>query len=121
MNKLYPSLEIVGETLHVFFSNSEPTRLVKITCTVDLTDFGDVLGVEVLDWSVQLSGAVLSANESDGPLRWSYDDEIDAFYLHLENGRSRIQKTEVALASVDASNNLVCLAFPIPSEKRAHI
>jgi hypothetical protein len=50
------------------------------TSVVDQNDFGDVTGVEILDFRRQLTGGVVDAPAASGRVRWSYDSEVDAFY-----------------------------------------
>ena len=113
--KVFPAVVIGDETVSIRFSDELPSQTVEVVCTVDLTDFGEVIGVEALDWHRQLSGGVLDAPSACGQVRWAYDEEVDAFYIHLMEGRSQIQKSVVGKVSLDSNRRVVLLEVPIPS------
>lgn len=108
-----PSAVIAGGILVLHFSESSPSRSADVTCTLDLTDFGDVVGIEVLDWQRQ-SGGVVDGPSACGNVRWSYDYEIDALYIHVMSGRSQIQRAVTARAGLDTDGHVVRLDIPIP-------
>ena len=112
---LFPAATVDDGTVSIRFADQLPSQSIDVKCIVDLTDFGDVIGVEVLDWRRQLSGGVLDAQSARGPVRWSYDDEIDAFYIHLTEGRRQIQRSTVASVGLDSNRCVVRLQVPIPS------
>lgn len=81
---------------------------VQFDCVIDQSDFGDVVGVEILDLRQQLAGGRASASPTDGFPRWSYDDEIDAFYVRVAPGRAQVQQTGAGIAHVDREG-LLCV------------
>jgi uncharacterized protein YuzE len=76
---------------------------------IDQTDFGDVVGIEILDLRHQLSGATVPPTPLDGFLRWSYDGEIDAFYIRISDGAAQRQNVTTGTARVDAQGQLTTL------------
>ena len=111
---LFPAAAVDDGAVSIRFADQLPSQSIEVKCTVDLTDFGDVIGVEVLDWRRQLSDGVLDAQSVRGPVLWSYDEEIDAFYIHVTEGRSQIQRSAVAEVGLDSNRRVVLLKVPIP-------
>jgi hypothetical protein len=101
--------------LSICFGDSAVERSADVTCMVDLNDFGDMIGVEVLDWRRQLSGGRLDAPSAFGQVRWSYDDEIDAFYVQIMDGRGQVQRRAKGVAGIDGDQRVVRLDVPVPS------
>ena len=115
MTEPLPSATIAGGTVSIRFFDSTPSLSVQVTCTVDLTDFGDVIGIEVLGWRQQVSGGLLDAPAAHGQVRWSYDKEMDALYIHLMDGRGQVQRSAIGNVSLDSNGRVVRLQIPIPS------
>ena len=88
---------------------------MELRCVLDLTDFGDVIGVEVLDLARQLDGGAMDPPRSKGAISWSYDDEIDALYIHVADGRGQVQRTATASAYIDTSGRVVRLEIAVPT------
>lgn len=82
---------------------------------LDMDDFGEVGGIEVLDWHKQLPrGAVLDTARGCGPVRWAYDDEIDAIYIHVSKARAQVQRSARATVALDHSRRVVRLEVSVP-------
>jgi uncharacterized protein YuzE len=113
MSQFVPSASIDDGELAIRLDDSETTSSMKVSCVVDLTDFGDVVGVEILDLRRQLSGAVVESSHPASDIRWSYDAEIDAFYIHLMEGRGQVQVRVSATAYLDSRRRLVQLQVPM--------
>lgn len=79
MSEDLPSAAVHDGILTVRFLDAVVTRSVEAACVVDQTDFGDVIGVEILGYRRQLSGGAIEAPRAPGSVRWSYEDEMDAF------------------------------------------
>jgi uncharacterized protein YuzE len=90
-------------------------RTVPLQSVVDVTYLGEVVGVEVLDFRRQLSGATAPASPAGSSIRWSYDPEIDAFYLHVTDGPAQVQRDEMAVAYLSSDNQLTGLQLRIPT------
>lgn len=114
MNHFHPSAAADEGMLTVRLFASAPIRSVEIDCVLDLTDFGEVVGIEVLDLRRQLAGGVVELPEPDGDVRWSYDGEIDAFYLHVADGRGQVQRSARARAQLDSMGRLVRMDVELP-------
>lgn len=111
MSDFRSAASIDGGVLLVHLLSSPAARSAPVECVVDLTRLGEVVGVEVLDLKRQLAVPVVEAPESDGGVRWSYDDEIDALYLRITNERGQVQKTAKAEAKLDSLGRLVELSI----------
>ena len=118
MTDSLPFAAVNEATLSVRFSDSPPARSVEVACVVDQTDFGDVVGVEILDLRHQLSGGQVDAPQASSRVRWSYDSEIDAFYVRVTDGRSQVQTTIRGKIRLDASQRVVLLEVPVPPAVR---
>ena len=115
MTDQYPSARASGGTLSVYFSGTPPTEIAEIECVLDMDDFGEVGGIEVLGWHRQLPrGAVLDAPRGCGPVRWAYDDEVDALYIHISKARAQAQRSARAKVALDRSRHVVGLDLPVP-------
>lgn len=115
MNEHLPLIEIADGIISVRFAESVTEQLLDVTCVIDYTDFGDVVGVEILDWRHQLSGGQIDAPSDSGLPRWSYDDEIDALYIHTTDGGGQNQQRTTAAVKLDASRRVVTVEIPLPS------
>jgi uncharacterized protein YuzE len=113
MSEFRPRATVAQSVLRVQLWDAIPVRSVDIECVVDQTDLGDVVGVEVLDLRKQLSGGTVLPPSHDSKIRWSYDAEMDALYLHVVDGRGQAQRRSKALAHVDSSGRLVQLDVPL--------
>jgi hypothetical protein len=83
-------------------------------CVVDMTGLEIVVGVEILDLRRQLQGAtVVPRRDTDG-FRWSYDPEMDAFYLRVKDDSARIQKKARGVGVLDEHDCWWRLKWPCP-------
>lgn len=115
MTDFRPTSYFRDDVLHVVFIDIESTRTVELRCVLDQTDFGDVVGIEVLDLARQLEGGVVDPPRGTGEIRWSYDNEIDALYVHVGEGRGQVQRTATLSAHLSRAGTVVGLSFPWPS------
>jgi len=75
----------------------EATTTVPTECVLDLTGFGAVIGVEIINLAHNTRQrppgsrgvALLGSGER---VAWSYDPEADAFYVSIKEDRSREQR-----------------------------
>jgi hypothetical protein len=109
----FPSAASSDGTLVIRFQDAAVARSVKVACVIDQTDFGDVIGVEILGFRRQLSGGVVEFPRASSGVRWSYDDEADAFYVQLMQGRSHFQTSVAGKAGLDAAQRVVLLEVPV--------
>jgi hypothetical protein len=115
MNESFPFVEIANGVMSIHFMASSPVRSLTVSCVIDYSDFGDLVGIELLDWRRQLSGGQLDVPSSSGQLRWSYDDEIDALYLHTSDARGENQQRTTATVQLDALRRVVALTLVLPT------
>jgi uncharacterized protein YuzE len=95
------------DVLQVRLGESQISHSIEVECVVDLTYVGDLVGIEILDLSRQLSGGTALAQLSDSDVRWSYDSEMDAFYLHVSDGRGQVQRAQSGIAHLNREDQLV--------------
>jgi len=115
MSQFAPFTSTRAGVLSIRFTESDGVRAMDVDCVVDLTDFGDVVGVEILDLRRQLSGGTIEGSPTGSKIRWSYDDEIDAFYVRLSDGRGQAQRGATCTAHVDSARRVVQLDVPVAS------
>ena len=72
-----------------------------------------MIGVEILDLTRQLAGGVVESSSLEGGVRWSYDDEVDAMYVHVREGRSQVQRRASGIGELDSEGKLVGLTVPL--------
>lgn len=87
------------------------SRIAAFEGVADLTDFDVVVGVEILDFRRQLD-ATAPASVAVGLPRWSYDGEMDAFYLHVADGTASAQRSVVGSAELDEAGHVLTLTIP---------
>lgn len=115
MSLEFPSATLHNGTLVIRFQEGMVSRSVQVTCVIDQTDFSDVLGIEILDFRRQISGGLPEGARSASGVRWSYDAEDDAFYVHVMDGRSQIQTSIIGTVGLDVADSVVLLETPVPS------
>lgn len=115
MSLEFPSATLRSGTLVIRFQEGMVSRSVPVTCVIDQTDFGDVLGLEILAFRRQISGGLLEGARSANEVRWSYDEDEDVFYVHVMDGRSQIQTSIVGQVGLDVAHRVVLLEAPVPS------
>ena len=114
MTEFQAFADVQGGRLRLKILSTDAVRSSEVQCVLDLTDFGEVVGVEVLDLSRQLDGGTITPPPGSGQITWSYDAEIDALYIHVADGRGQVQRSALANAETDAAGRLVALTIPIP-------
>lgn len=111
MMDFVPTARVADGLLRVQLADSAGDRRVSFGCVVDVTTLGAVVGVEILDVTQQLgidARAVGSIRVTDD-FHWSYDPEVDAFYLRLRNEVAPVQKSSTGIAILDHQNRIVAL------------
>jgi hypothetical protein len=115
MSELFPRVEVNDCMMSIYFMAAEAAKSYVVTCVMDYTDFGDLVGIEVLDWRDQLSGGHIDGPSPSGYPRWSYDAEIDALYVRTSDARGQNQQRTTASVDVDASQRVAALQIALPS------
>jgi uncharacterized protein YuzE len=108
VTEFHPLAVVHDGVIKVFLGAGSPDRTTSFDAVIDRTDLGDVVGIEVLDLRRQVGGSVRSVPSSGFP-RWSYDDEIDALYIHLLDARAQVQVTASGMAALDGSDQIITL------------
>lgn len=114
MSNYFPSVSLSEEAVAIRFLDSPVSDSIEVACVIDQTDFGDVIGVEILDFRRQLRGGMIEAHPSADRVKWSYDQEMDAFYVHLTDGRSQVQTAVTGGVRLDSAQRVVLLEVPLP-------
>lgn len=117
MSRELPFADVQSGTLVIRFLDAAVARSVQVECVIDQTDFGDVVGIEILPFRAQLTGGRLEGPQSAGAVRWSYDAEDDALWVHVMKGRSQHQTSIVATVGLDVAQRVVRLEAPVPPPK----
>ena len=105
---MIPRAETANGVLWMFLAHGRAIREVAFDCTIDLDDFGELIGVEILAFA-ETFNAHAPPSPGSGHPQWSYDPEIDAFYLRLSNGSAPRQETKHGLAGIDAMGLVISL------------
>lgn len=108
MSASHPRVRVHEGALIVDLVPAPAAHRISFQGVLDRTDLGDAVGIEILDFRQQLGGASLPPSSDDLP-RWSYDEEIDAFYLRLAGAGATVQQSTVGTAILDETNRLISL------------
>lgn len=90
-------------------------RRRPVDVVVDVTDFGDLVGIEVLDFLSQVPSATIPESSPRPGSCWSYDAEIDALYVHASAVRADGQRPMRAIALLDSNGQLIGFELPSPT------
>ena len=93
----------------ILFKESEAARTVSFEGVWDFNGLGEIVGVEVLDFRRQIGVKPPSHDPEMELPRWSYDEEMDAFYARLRNDNAPRQETRNGLALLDSDGAVVAL------------
>jgi uncharacterized protein YuzE len=94
------------------------SRLVKAECVVDRDDYGEVMGIEVLDVGLAAGfpGNLQVPECSLEPVaKVAYDAEADALYVRLRDGRSVRQDVATLAMSISCEGELLGLELDFGS------
>jgi len=97
-----------------FGSPSDQSRIIKVGFVIDFDLNGNVLGIEIINLKYYAGGNVLEGIDpelfgSKAKVRISYDEDVDALYLSLSNGRSTDQITVDGRVVLDEKGHLVAI------------
>lgn len=109
MSRFEPCAEVMSDRLRVRFREGTQVREAPFDCVVDLAGDGRVIGVEILDFARQSGGGTVVSTRVTDAFRWAYDPEVDAFYLHVQEGPAPEQKKSTGRAWLDAGDRLLSL------------
>ena len=89
-------------------------RSVDLSVVLDFNAGGEVTGLEIINLKYEVGeGCLRYFREyvpTTGPgLRYSYDDECDAFYLQLSDEPSTVQRAAIGRASADDAGGVLSL------------
>jgi uncharacterized protein YuzE len=96
--------------------SSNSMTKIGVECVLDVDDFDEVAGIEVLDVSSQLQipgSACVEPIDSPG-VRLTYDETVDALYLKLGRARAQHQILTGATFSLDSKHVLVRVEVSVP-------
>jgi hypothetical protein len=109
-----PAVRIEDGNLQATLSERDAVRTSPFECIVDRTGSGDLVGVEILSLHAQV-GAIPPVTErtNDRAPRWSYDPEVDAFYLRVAVDTAPKQQKASGRAGIDESDMIVSIAVQL--------
>ena len=102
--------ESADRSFHLVISDDPPAHHVGFSGVADFTDFGDLVGLEILDLMRQMPSGKLPAH-SPAHLHWAFDEEIDAFYARVLNDSASRQVTANGILRLSESQELVAIDF----------
>lgn len=108
-----PRASLEDGLLTVILIAGEVARRIDFDGVLDQTALGEAVGVEILDLRSQLGDGEVPPAPASGLPRWSYDSEIDAFYVRLADDTAPIQKPFTGAASLDHGGRLVSIEVPV--------
>jgi uncharacterized protein YuzE len=111
MTDFVPRAAIHDGVLAVRLMDGIRTESASFEGVLDLDDFGKIVGVEILDFQAQVGGSV--GNSPVDGVRWSYDREIDAFYLHITDGQGSVQRSVLGMVSLDPRGRAIEVELPV--------
>jgi uncharacterized protein YuzE len=96
-----------GKLRFTLIEGDESIRTAPFECVLDIDAFGALIGIEILGFQDQLG--VAPPVHHDGVPTWSYDHEVDVFYLRLRRARSKVQPKKTGIASFGEKGSVVSL------------
>ena len=103
-----PNIESDGDNLRIVLTTGEDIRAVPFEGVIDADDFGEIQGVEILGFREQI-GVPPPVSTSEKAIRWSYDHEVDAFYVRFSENMSSRQTTKSGQALLSGDGSVVAL------------
>ena len=97
--KSWPKIRKEENSIAVEFAPAaEASKLHPIEIVLDFSEYGDVLGIEIINLVFEVGENALGIIKGSFPvddkgMRYSYDEHSDAFYLRLQPGRSSRQRS----------------------------
>lgn len=109
-------MTVEGEpVVKVSFDESEVVEERTCEGILDSNFLGEIVGLEILFLRDQLKARPPKGSAPPGSgrgvPRWSYDAEVDAFYVHLREGRSQEQSKVTVRAGIDSRGAVVELSL----------
>lgn len=105
---MHRAVSVENDHLNITLGSGSGVRSAPFDSVLDLDDFGEPIGLEILGFRSQL-GALPPPGPTDGLPRWSYDKDEDAFYVRVSDGTAPRQKTSRGSASFDRRGAVVSL------------
>ncbi|MGD0272477.1 MAG: hypothetical protein ABSB96_01900 [Gaiellaceae bacterium] len=103
-------------SVRVVFSDIAKTETMDFECALDIDDFGTLVSVEIIGLREQVGIVEIEQYKQFDDMHWSYDDEVDAFYLRLASTRYPIRtKTSVGTLSLDENRRLAAFDVLLPT------
>lgn len=107
------SAGIEAGKIFVRWLSENPSTIRPFECIIDVDPYNTPLGVEILGFTEQLLSKPPPCDQDTIP-RWSYDAEVDAFYLRLGSGRSLNPIKTVGTASIGSSGEVLGFEIDLP-------
>jgi uncharacterized protein YuzE len=114
MSKFKPFITANDNALIVTVGEGFNDRRENFKGVIDKTALGNIVGIEILDFQKQISVTLpLFQNDHQNFPQWSYDNDIDAFYLRIADGPAPVQVNVVGWADLGQDRSLIALEVPI--------
>jgi uncharacterized protein YuzE len=116
----YPRVhEKQGSLLVEFGSGMEESTQQPLRMVLDFGQWGEVMGIEILNLAFELGKNCLRAISDSVPTdgestRYAYDDESDSFSLTLRVGRSSDQKAVDGCVFLDKTGAIIAMSMNWP-------
>ena len=95
-------------------SSGSSAQTLSVEFVLDLNQSGTVIGIEVLNLQLEAGGSFLNRireriGTMDGSMKYSYDGEVDAFYLQLYDEVSADQVAVDGIIILNEKGEIVSL------------
>jgi hypothetical protein len=101
---------------YVWFSGERSVKRHSFDCLLNVTDKGELVGIEIPDCRQQLEDASFPPARANGAFQWSYDAERDIFSVRLGQPSGGVQKESSGRARVDDQGAILDLQVTLGDE-----
>lgn len=115
----YPAIVRDGEHIEIIiFPYSDNNNRLNIEFILDLNQFGDVTGIEIIDLKSEAGKFCLNSikktiSTTGDNIKYSYDEDCDSFYLQLSNELSADQKAVEGLLVLNDDGEIIGFIFDV--------
>lgn len=108
----FPKVAREPGAIEVLLDDSEKsTSELPIEFVLDIDKFGEVIGIEIMDLVADAGEGCLQLIQNSSAT-FSYDEDVDAFYLRLEAGASLDQKVVEGKILLDERGQVIGFRAP---------
>jgi len=110
----YPKLLITSEGLQVVVCDCESNVVEKkVEFILDYNQFRDIIGIEIINLQLEAGTSCLNrikeniSSNASSKIRYSYDDDSDAFYLQLADESSMDQESVLGKLTLNSEGEII--------------